>query len=65
MHANCYFWRTYSGVEIGYIEEIRGDLYAYEIKYSKASARIPKAWQKDYGNHFEIINKENYQEFIC
>jgi len=32
-HGNSYFWRTYSGQEIDYIEEIDGMLHAYEFKW--------------------------------
>ncbi len=63
-HMNRYFWRTYSGVEIDYIEETGEKLNAFEIKYNKTKVRTPKTWQQQYGNDFQTINKENYLDFI-
>lgn len=63
-HTNRYFWRTYSGAEIDYIEESGETLQAFEIKYNKAKVKIPKTWQQQYGNDFQTINKENYLDFI-
>ncbi len=63
-YTNNYFWRTYTGSEIDYVEEYHGKYYAVEIKYNKSKARIPKTWQEQYGNNFQVINKENYLDFI-
>jgi predicted AAA+ superfamily ATPase len=62
--ANCYFWRTYSGTEIDYVEEIMAEYFGYEIKSGKSKTRIPVSWSGVYGSNFQIINKENYLEFI-
>lgn len=62
--ASSYFWRTYSGTEIDYVEEREGVLYAYEIKSGKSKVRIPASWQDNYGSNFQIVNKENYLTFI-
>ena len=63
-NANCYFWRTYSGTEIDYVEEITDEYYAYEIKSGKSRTKIPVSWSAEYGSNFQIINKENYLSFI-
>jgi predicted AAA+ superfamily ATPase len=63
-HASSYFWRTYSGSEIDYIEERNTELFAYEIKYGKAKGSLPKTWQNEYGSNFELINRENYLSFV-
>ncbi len=63
-HVNCYFWRTYTGAELDYIEEYKGKLYAFEIKYKKDKVKIPLAWEEQYGSDFQLINAENYLEFI-
>lgn len=62
--ANSYFWRTYSGTEIDYVEETGGECFAFEIKSGKSKVRIPASWQDNYGSNFQIINKENYFTFI-
>jgi predicted AAA+ superfamily ATPase len=63
-YANCYFWRTYSGAEIDYIEDIQGELFAYEIKYSKTKGKLPKTWQEHYNSNFQLVNWENYLSFV-
>jgi len=61
---SCYFWRTFSGTEIDYVEEIKAAYFAYEIKTGKAKTTIPLSWSGNYGSNFQVINKENYLEFI-
>lgn len=65
-YGNRYFWRTYSGQEIDLIEEIDGELFAYEMKWSnKKKVRLPKAWTSNYtAASFAVINSENYLDFI-
>ena len=62
--SNNYFWRTYSGQEIDWIEERDGVLFAYEIKWNK-TAKVPSAWKQAYpDSEFEVINKDNYIKWI-
>jgi len=62
---NTWFWRTYAGTEIDYIEESEGAIRAYEIKYAKTGRPgPPKSWLEQYGGPYQIINRENYPEFI-
>lgn len=66
IYANNYFWRTWDGKEIDFIEERDGKLYGYEFKWSGADKSAPKEWNKNYSNSsFEIINRDNYLEFIA
>jgi predicted AAA+ superfamily ATPase len=59
-----YFWRTYDGQEIDWIEEREGNLFAYEFKYNKEFAKIPAAFALAYpDNVFEVINSKNYLNF--
>lgn len=59
-----YFWRTYAGTEIDYIEELNEGLRAYEIKYTKASSRAPLSWINEYGSDFHCITRENFMEYV-
>lgn len=61
---NSYFWRTYTGAEIDYVEEKNGKLFAYEIKYSKIRKNAPQTWIDNYGNNFKCITKDNFWEFV-
>ena len=65
-HAtNPYFWRTYDKKEIDLVEEERGKLSAYEIKWKATSANPPKDWYANYPDaHYQVIHRENYLPFI-
>lgn len=64
-YANQYFWRTYDKKEIDLVEERDGNLYGYEIKWSKSKNKIPQEWLETYDNaSYKIINQENYLDFI-
>jgi hypothetical protein len=62
--TSSYFWRTYTGAEIDYVEEKNGVLYAYEIKYSKARKKAPQTWTENYGSNFNSITRENFFDYI-
>jgi predicted AAA+ superfamily ATPase len=63
-NANGYFWRTYAGTEIDYVEERMTEYFAYEIKSGRSKKRIPVSWSEGYGSNYQIINRENYLDFI-
>ncbi|MCX6243390.1 MAG: ATP-binding protein [Bacteroidetes bacterium] len=63
-NVNRFFWRTYSGTEIDYVEEYKGEYFAYEIKSGKSKTRTPVSWSSEYGSNYININKDNYLEFI-
>ena len=63
--ANRFFWRTYTQKEIDYIEERGGSLYAYEMKYSGKSSKVPAVFMENYpGSKFMEINKDNFLDFL-
>ena len=61
-----YFWRTTSGAEIDYIEEIDGRLYAYEFKWNpEAKAKFSKSFTEAYGPvETKIIHRDNFWEWL-
>jgi predicted AAA+ superfamily ATPase len=64
-HPNSYFWRTYTGAEIDYIEEKDGNLCAYEFKYNSKQVKAPKTWVEQYPEAtFDTVNSDNFFEFI-
>ena len=58
-----YFWRTYTGAELDYVEEYDGKLYGYEMKWKKTS-KAPKTWINTYNGEFMCINQDNFLEFV-
>jgi len=60
-----YFWRTYTGAELDYIEEHAGTLSCYEFKYHSKGSRIPTTFSATYpGSQFTEITRANYLDFI-
>lgn len=66
IHSNNFFWRTWDQDEIDLIEQRDGKLYGFEFKYSpKKNPKAPKLWLKTYKEaEYEVINKDNYLDFI-
>lgn len=63
--ANRYFWRTYTGAEIDYVEERNGQLEGFEFKFNQKNARIPQSWLENYPEAtFQTVNRENYLNFV-
>lgn len=65
--AKSYFWRTSAKQEIDYIEEINGQITAYEFKWNpRRKATVPTAFAKHYPEvPFQVITCDNYWEFLA
>lgn len=64
-YGDHYFWRTYDGQEIDFIETINNSISAFECKSSLKEVSVPKEWKKNYPNStFQVITTENYLSFI-
>ena len=65
-YVNAYFWRTYDQKEIDLVEEHKGKLSGFEVKWQVRRGKAPKDWTTAYpGASFEVIHSENYLEFIA
>ncbi len=63
--ANKFFWRTYTQKEMDYIEEREGRLYAYEMKYSSQSSKLPALFLQNYpDSEFKVINRDSFLNFF-
>jgi predicted AAA+ superfamily ATPase len=62
--ATSYFWRTYTGAEVDYVEEKNGVLTAYEIKFKKPRNKAPQTWIDNYGDNFHCVTRDNFWEFV-
>jgi len=63
--TNQYFYRTYSGEEIDYVEEHNGQLAGYEFKFSKEKIKTPKNFLANYQPaSIQVVNKDNWGEFL-
>ena len=61
-----FFWRTYDQQKLDWLEEENGKLSGFEFKWNEnRKAKIPTAFAKAYPEAgFEVINKQNYLDFI-
>lgn len=63
--ANIYFWRSYAGQEVDYIEEASGKFEAFEFKWGQSKkVKTPSEFLAVYNTRVRKINRENYIEFV-
>lgn len=62
-YVSNFFWRTYDGAEIDYIEKYADSLDGYEFKWNKEK-NAPKSWLEYPNATYKLINTENYKEFL-
>jgi len=65
-YGNSYFWRTKNKQEVDYLEEIDGELAAFEFKWKeKSKHRITATFLNTYPNSdTAIIHQNNYDDFL-
>ncbi|MCF7843571.1 ATP-binding protein [Candidatus Gracilibacteria bacterium] len=58
--ANRYFWRNYNSLEVDYLEERDGKLFAFECKYKERPSKGLKVFEEEYKNsEIVIVHKDN------
>jgi len=63
--VNSYFWRSYSGREVDYIEESGGGFEAFEFKWNMVKKiKTPKEFFEAYKTYVQKIDKKEYIDFI-
>ena len=65
--AQSYFWRTRQQHEIDYVEEVDGQLHAFEFKWNdrKAHCKCPYSFSTAYPDAtFQVITPKNIEEFL-
>ncbi|MBL7797361.1 MAG: ATP-binding protein [Saprospiraceae bacterium] len=65
LFGSAYYWRTYSGAELDYVEERAGQLLGFEFKWKNTRAKAPATWFETYPQStFECIHRDNFLEFV-
>lgn len=60
-----YFWRSYGGAEIDYLEEYGGQIFPYEIKWGEEKLGVgAKSFEVKYQAKVSLVNKKTYLEFL-
>ncbi|MFN8347046.1 MAG: ATP-binding protein [Spirosomataceae bacterium] len=65
-HGRTYFWRNKQQAEVDYIEEIDGNVYAFEFKWNpEAKSKFPQAFLDSYQPaETKIIHRENFWQWL-
>jgi uncharacterized protein len=64
-HVNMYFWRTYDGSEVDYLEESGGTLAGFECKWGPDKWRPPAAFSRAYpDSQLNLASRRNYLDFL-
>ncbi|MGY6521796.1 MAG: hypothetical protein ACXIUD_08720 [Mongoliitalea sp.] len=66
INANFYFWRTTTGMELDWLEEKGGVIYAFEAKWNpNRRASLPSAFLESYpGTVYQVVTRDNYTDFL-
>ena len=65
LYGSKYFWRTYTGAELDYLEDRNGILSGFEFKWKAGTANAPATWMNTYNNAtYQLINQTNFVDFV-
>lgn len=63
--SSKYFWRTYTGTEVDYVEDSQGLLTGFECKWGTKVTKASHSWLETYPNSlFHLVNRKSYLDFI-
>jgi predicted AAA+ superfamily ATPase len=63
--VQAHFWRSYTGAEVDYLEVEGSSVKGYEIKYSASTLKhLVTAFEQPYHAIVELVNRDNYLEFL-
>lgn len=63
--VNNYFWRSYAGAEIDYLEETGGRITGFECKWSDSRYSPPTSFGELYpSSSIQLVTKNNYRQII-
>ncbi len=65
IYADNYFWRTYDGAEVDFIEEREGKLFGFEFTWSgNKRKRNPQKWQQYPNSSWQVVTKNDLDDFV-
>ena len=62
-YVKNYFWRTYDGTEVDYIEKYADSLDGYEFKWNKVKSGS-RRWLEYPNATYKLVNIDNYKDFL-
>ena len=65
LNPKGFFWRSKTQQEVDYLEELNGELSAYEIKWSVSKKKVPTEFKRHYPTaDFSWLDKDNFEAFV-
>ena len=64
--SNQYFWRTYDGSEVDFVEDRDGRLFGFEFKWGEKfrQPNAPVKWLEYPQSSYQVVTKKNFIDFI-
>ena len=62
--AKMYFWRTKQQQEIALVEEVNGEISAYEFKWKRKNTKFPQRFIDAYRAKGIMVDRENFRSFV-
>ena len=62
--AKMYFWRTKQQQEIDLVEEVNGEINAYEFKWKPKNTKFPQRFIDAYRAKGTMVDRENFRSFV-
>ncbi len=62
--AKMYFWRTKQQQEIDLVEEVNGEISAYEFKWKRKNTKFPQRFIDAYRANGTMVDRENFRSFV-
>lgn len=63
--ARIYFWRTTQQQEVDFVERIGEQIHGYEFKWdARKKIKLPKTFVEAYNASTQVVNRNNFREFI-
>ena len=62
--AKMYFWRTKQQQEIDLVEEVNGEISAYEFKWKRKNTKFPQRFIDAYRAKGIMVDRENFRSFV-
>ena len=62
--AKMYFWRTKQQQEIDLVEEMNGEISAYEFKWKRKNTKFPQRFIDAYRAKGIMVDRENFRSFV-
>ena len=62
--SKMYFWRTKQQQEIDFVEDVNGEISAYEFKWKNKKTKFPQKFIETYNARTLVVDRNNFRNFV-